>query len=183
MLSRRTLLVLAAGEVRAAGRPEPLSVKDLDGKRHEFAVAGKTTLVIFYSTICPISNEYNERIAQLHRDYTAKGAQVLILNANQNETVEEIRKHVRAAEFAFPVYLDARNVVADRLKAAVTPEAFVVDTTGVTRYHGAIDDSKNPARIHNHFVRDALDAVLAGKAVAKPEGKAFGCTIKRVRKS
>ncbi|MEO8026279.1 MAG: redoxin, partial [Bryobacteraceae bacterium] len=58
----------------------------------------------------------------------------------------------------------------------------VLDAHGVLRYHGAIDDSTNEARIKRQGLREALDALLAGKPVATPEIKAFGCVIKRVRK-
>ncbi|MBI4903157.1 MAG: redoxin domain-containing protein [Acidobacteria bacterium] len=182
-LTRRNACALLSLGALAASQPAALNLSDLSGKRHTFPVAGKTTVVVFYSTICPISNEYNERIARFHREYSLKGVQVLVANANQNEPKDQIEKHTRDAEFEFPVFIDSANAVADRLKASVTPEAFVLDSKGVVRYHGPIDDARNIARIKAHLLRDAVDAVLAGKPVARPEAKAFGCTIKRVRKT
>jgi hypothetical protein len=73
--------------------------------------------------------------------------------------------------------------VANRFDAQVTPENFVIDSAGVIRYHGSIDDSQNEARIRTRGLRLALDALLGGKPVPIPETKAFGCTIKRVRKT
>jgi hypothetical protein len=58
-----------------------------------------------------------------------------------------------------------------------------MDKDGVIRYHGYVDDSVTEARVHNHGLRLALDAVLAGKAVPVAETKAFGCTIKRRRRA
>src|SRR5205085_7144414 len=75
------------------------------------------------------------------------------------------------------------NVVADRFGATVTPESYVIDSSGTIRYHGQIDDSRNEARIRTPGLRMALDAVLAGKPVTVQETKAFGCTIKRVRQA
>jgi alkyl hydroperoxide reductase subunit AhpC len=86
------------------------------------------------------------------------------------------------ANFKFPVYKDADNVVADRFGAQVTPESFVIDKTGKIVYHGYIDDSRNASKVTDQGLRNALDAVLAGKTVAKAETKAFGCTLKRAKK-
>ena len=91
-------------------------------------------------------------------------------------------EHRQAHAFAFPVYKDAGNAVADRFGASVTPETFVIGSDGVVRYHGYIDDSLNAARIQNQGLRKALDAVLAGQPVSMGETKAFGCTIKRAKK-
>jgi len=94
-----------------------------------------------------------------------------------------VEEHARRAHFPFAVYVDSGNVVADRFGAQSTPEAFVIAGDGAIRYHGRIDDSQNPARVQHHSLRLAIDAVLAGREVAAPETKAFGCTIKRARKT
>jgi hypothetical protein len=105
------------------------------------------------------------------------------LNANQNETEAEIQDHARRVGFPFPVSKDVDNAMADRFGAQYTPESFVIDREGVVRYHGRIDDAQNPARVRQKSLRIAIDAVLAGREVAAPETKGFGCTIKRVRKA
>jgi hypothetical protein len=58
-----------------------------------------------------------------------------------------------------------------------------MDKAGTMRYHGSIDDSQEEARLQNQWLRKALDAQLAGQPVEKSQTKAFGCSIKRVRKS
>jgi hypothetical protein len=73
-------------------------------------------------------------------------------------------------------------VVADAYGAEVTPEIFVLDDKLTLRYHGRIDDSQKPAGVSANDLRDALNAMLAGKEIAKKETKAFGCSIKRVKK-
>ena len=79
--------------------------------------------------------------------------------------------------------LERGNAAADRFGATVTPESYVMDSTGTVRYHGQIDDSRNAARVRVRGLRMALDAVLDGKPVGIQETKAFGCSIKRVRGS
>ena len=140
-------------------------------------------VVLFISTICPVSNSYNLRMKNLYRDYAPKGVKFEFLNANQNETQAEVEEHARRAGFPFPVTKDVDNAMADRLGAQYTPESFVIDREGVVRYHGRIDDAQNPARVRQSSLRLAIDAVLAGREVAAPETKTFGCTIKRIRKA
>ncbi len=140
------------------------------------------TVVIFISTLCPVSNAYHDRYKQLTADFRDQPAQFVFINANDNETLAEVNDHMRAAELPFPVYKDWKNSVADKLGASMTPEAFVLNAKGEVLYHGAVDDSKNEARVKVTALRDAISSTLAGKPVAKKELKAFGCNIHRHRK-
>ncbi|MGI8991206.1 MAG: redoxin domain-containing protein [Bryobacteraceae bacterium] len=161
---------------------QDFTVQAPDGSPRSFsALKGETTVVIFLATRCPVSNAYNERMIQAYKDYSPKGVKFIFINANQNEPPAEVLEHAKRVGFSFPVYRDPGNAAADRFGAQATPETYVIDRSGAIRYHGAIDDSQNPARVHERGLRLALDAVLAGKEVANPETKAFGCTIKRVR--
>ena len=141
------------------------------------------TVVIFVSTECPISNDYNERMNALYRDYSGRNVQFLFLNANNNESAAKIQKHSADNDFAFKVLKDMGNEWADKLGATATPEAYVFDRSGTLVYHGYIDDSRNVPTVKVRALRDAIDSVLSGKPVARPETRAFGCTIKRVKKS
>jgi alkyl hydroperoxide reductase subunit AhpC len=94
-----------------------------------------------------------------------------------------VEQHAAEHKFSFKVYKDENNVVADRFGAQVTPEVFVIDKNGTIHYHGYIDDSRNAANIKTKGLRMALDSVLAGQPVERAETKAFGCTIKRVKKA
>ena len=140
------------------------------------------TVVVFISTVCPVSNSYNLRMKDIYQDYAPKGVKFEFLNANQSESQADVEDHARRVGFPFQVMKDANNLMADRLGAEYTPESFVIDREGAVRYHGRIDDAQNPARVRQNSLRLAIDAVLAGSDVPAPETKAFGCTIKRVRK-
>jgi len=149
-----------------------------------YTYAGKQgTLLIFVATKCPISNDYNQRMADLAREYTAKGFAVVGINPNRTEPADEVARHATENALGFTVLKDPDNRVADYLGASVTPEAFLFDTGWVLRYHGRIDDSRNPANISSTDLRVALDAMAAGKPIEIAETKAFGCTIKRVPRS
>ncbi len=96
--------------------------------------------------------------------------------------MEEIRQHAQKHGFQFPVLKDPENVIADKFNAQVTPEIFVLNSTFDVLYHGRIDDSQRENEVKTQDVRQTLDEILAGKPVSKPVTKAFGCTIKRVKK-
>jgi peroxiredoxin len=174
-----------APQITIGAKVANLPLAKLDGQATQlYNLAGeKGTLLIFIAVQCPISNAYNERMAELARDYTARGFAVLGVNPNRTEPADAVARHARENGLNFPIVKDPENRVADYLGASFTPETYLFDANWVLRYHGRIDDSRNPAGITRRDLRAALDAVAAGKPVGVAETKAFGCTIKRVPKS
>jgi peroxiredoxin len=126
----------------------------------------KGAVLIFLSARCPYVAQARQPIAELAKQYGAT-FKFAGLNANQNEPADEIKTDA-AASFAFPMLRDEGSKVADLYGAERTPEVFVVDPAGKLRYHGSVAD-----------LGAALAELGAGKPIAKPESKAFGCTIKR----
>ena len=181
---------VAPASVAADAKPAALAVgavapdftlPDADGKQHSLASlkGSKGTVLIFVATKCPVSNAYNERMAKLAADYRAKGVNVVGINSNATEPAAEVKTHAAEKGLAFTILKDAGNQIADRLDAQVTPEAYLLDASGKLVYHGRIDNSRNGDAITSSELREALDAMLAGKPVEKTEVKAFGCSIKR----
>jgi peroxiredoxin len=176
--------ILGAQEFKLGSRVSDFQVRDLDGKAVAFSsLKGPITVVTFVATQCPVSNSYNQRMSDLYKDYSAKNVKFIFVNANRSEPASEVREHAKRVGFPFPVYKDPDNILADRFEAQVTPENFVIDSSGVIRYHGAIDDNMNESRVRTRTLRAALDALLAGSPLPSTETKAFGCTIKRVRRA
>jgi peroxiredoxin len=176
--------ILCAQEFKVGSQVSDFQVRDLDGKAVAFSsLKGPITVVTFIATQCPVSNSYNQRMSELYKDYSQKNVKFIFVNANRSEPASEVRDHAKRVGFPFAVYKDPDNVLADRFDAQVTPESFVIDSSGVIRYHGSIDDSMNESRVHTRRLSAALDALLGGKAVPSTETKAFGCTIKRVHKT
>ncbi|PYS93064.1 MAG: hypothetical protein DMF64_06570 [Acidobacteria bacterium] len=175
---------------RAADEPAPaiigmmiedFTLPDPNGQAHTLAsLKGKHgTVLIFIATRCPVSNGYNERMEKLAQDYAAHGVSVIGINANSTEPASEVKSHAAEKHLTFAILKDNGNKIADRLGAAHTPEAFLLDASNKLVYHGRIDNSLNPANVSANDLRDAIDAILAGKPIAKTEAKAFGCSIKR----
>jgi len=160
---------------------EDFTLPDASGHQRSLkSLAGKNgTVLLFIAVQCPVSNAYNERMEKLAADYKAKGIAVIGINSNVKEDAEAVKAHAADNKLTFPILKDPGNKIADKLGATVTPEAYFIDAGNKLLYHGRIDNSRNAAQIETSDLRNALDAALAGKAIEKPEAKAFGCTIKR----
>ncbi|HYN84543.1 MAG TPA: thioredoxin family protein [Pyrinomonadaceae bacterium] len=171
----------ASSPVAIGATVSDFTLPDAAGRDHALSLVKgpKGTVIIFVSTKCPVSNAYNERMRKLAEEYRAKGVNVIGVNANAPETPDEIKSHAAEQKLSFLILKDAGNKIADRLGASVTPEAFVLDAAGRLVYRGRIDNSRNGDSITNQELRDAIEAVIAGKPVEKPEVRAFGCSIKR----
>jgi peroxiredoxin len=186
---RQAVHVLAAGLLIASllqasdkKTVENFTLSDVNGTQHSLSDyrPSKAIVLMFIATRCPVSNAYNDRMVKLSEEYSARGISFIGINSNKQENAEEIRQHAKEHGFAFPILKDWNNVIADRLGASVTPEIFVLNSKFQVLYHGRIDDSRREAGVQSNDLRNALDAVLAGKEIPLTETKAFGCTIKRV---
>jgi len=165
----------------AIGQPAPdFALKDTSGKAHALKdYRGQIVIVGFIATQCPISNAYNERMRAIAEEYKARKVAFLGINSNSTEPVKEIREHAAQNNLRFTILKDDGNKVADIYGAERTPEMYVIDEKGVLRYHGRIDNSQELPRVNRKDLREALNEMLAGKAVGVTEAKAFGCAIKR----
>ncbi len=161
--------------------PAPeFSLQDLKGRTHSLAdYRGRIAVVTFLSAKCPVSNDYNSRIQTVVKEYGHRGVAFIAINASSDEAGELIRKHAETNGFTFPILKDITGEVAGSYGAVRTPEVYVIDAKGMLRYHGRIDNSREPARVRRRDLNNALDELLAGKAVSVPETNAFGCLIVR----
>ena len=150
------------------------SLNDLKGKNG--------TVLVFLSAQCPVVKAYTERINQFAGDYQAKGVNIVGINSNSTETVDFIKTVASERNHTFPILIDKGNVLADKLGASYTPEVYFFNAENELVYHGRIDNDRNGTNVTESNLRDALDAILNGKAVAKAEAKGFGCSIKRAEK-
>jgi len=169
-------------QVSVGEKVADFSLPDTQGQPHSLAsLRGNAgTLLIFISTRCPVSNNYNERMEALHRDYSARGIRVVGINPNRTEPVEEVRRHAQEKGLTFTILKDEGNRIADYFGASVTPEAYLLDTEDVLRYHGRLDADQHEPALNANELRSALDTFLGGGVLAETGKKAFGCTIKRV---
>jgi peroxiredoxin len=157
------------------------TLPDTDGKERSLtSLKGKNgTVLIFIAVQCPVSNAYNERMEKLAQDYKARGISVVGINSNTGETSDAVKAHATSHKMTFVILKDTGNKIADSFGAMKTPEAYFLDANNKLVYHGRIDNNRDIAQVASSELREALDAALAGKPVAKTEAAAFGCSIKR----
>jgi len=177
------ILIAIAPSLRAqehAAPPIPsFSVLDMRGRSQTYnSLRGEVTVVIFFSTRCPMSNAFNYRRNVLYHDYQ-KRVRFIVVDSNSNESLDEVRTYAQDAGFDFPVYHDVDNKAADSLGVQSTTETLVLDAAGAIRYRGYIEDAPNPERTTKQGLRLAIDAVLAGIPVETPQTRAVGCAIRR----
>jgi alkyl hydroperoxide reductase subunit AhpC len=140
--------------------------------------ASRATAVFFVSAACPMSAAYGARFAKLHKGYSDREVRLILVNSNQNESDAEVDEQRKASSLPFPVYRDPNGQLAELLQAYATPTAVVLDRSGTVRYFGSFDDARDPTRVTKQYVKLAIDAVLAGKAVELPRTRVMGCFIK-----
>jgi hypothetical protein len=159
-------------------------VRDINGHPiRPFRVEEKAQVLFFLSAECPISRFYAQEIQRICREYGAHGVRCGLVYEDLPVNDSAIRKHLD--EFGYreiPAMTDGTGKIATQVNATVTPEAVVIDKSARIRYRGRIDnfyaDLGRPRRAATvHDLRDALDAVVAGRVVAHPETTATGCFI------
>ena len=61
-----------------------------------------------------------------------------------------------------------------------TPELYVLCPKQTLVYHGAIDDNaKDADDVEKTYLKDAMDALIAGREIEVETTKALGCGIKK----
>ncbi len=165
--------------------PEFRELLGTDGNRYSLnSFDGKKILVIIFScNHCPYVVAYEDRMIALQRDYGPKGVQVVAINSNDataypEDSYPKMVERAREKGFNFPYLRDEDQKVVSAYGAVCTPHVFVFDGERKLRYRGRIDDSKVPMNVSTHDLRNALDDLLAERALRRPETKPFGCSIK-----
>ena len=139
---------------------------------------GRIVVVNFWSADCPHAERFDTDITTWLAQWGDDVALISIAS-NANETDAQINGIARKR--GIPVVLrDADQTVAERYRAQTTPHAFVIDRQGVLRYRGAVDDVAFRQRVPTKFyLKDAVEALLAGRLPETTEVQPFGCTIVR----
>ena len=158
----------------------------------DFAAA-KALVVIFTCNHCPTAQYYEERIKQIAAEYKSKGVALVAIMPNDPKSVRldelgwtdlsdsfaEMKLRAKERGYNFPYLYDGDTEAVSRAYGPVaTPHTFVFDAERKLRYAGAIDDSERVQHVKQHYLRDALEALLAGKAPPASQTKVVGCSTK-----
>ncbi len=171
------------------------SLPGVDGKTYslkDFSNA-KVMAIVFTCNHCPTAQAYEDRLIQLAKDYQDKGVAVVAVSPNDpqairldelgytdmNDTFEEMKVRAKQMQYPFPYLYDGETQAMSAAYGPVaTPHAFVFGQDRTLRYVGRLDASEKPGTAQAEDIRAAIDALLAGKAVAEPTTKTFGCSVK-----
>jgi peroxiredoxin len=154
---------------------------DTAGTTHSLrAYSGKIVALFFWSFKCPVSLFYNDRLNGLRDKYRNSEVVVLGVDSAANESSAEIIANIEHSKITAPILLDLEGNLAEKVGATQTPSVFVIDGNRILRYRGALDNNrKEDEKGRIAYVEDAIDALIAGRAVPTSETRPFGCSIRR----
>ena len=166
----------------APGDPAPtLELEGVDGGVHALDdYRGQPVAVVFSCCHCPYVVAWEDRLNDIAREYAGRAGLVAV-NSNAGylgDSFEDMKERAREKGFAFPFVYDETQQVADAYSAARTPEVFLFDAEHRLVYHGAPDSDHTDPDHAAPYLRQALEATLAGGEPERAETPPVGCTIK-----
>lgn len=157
----------------------------VDGRNHTLDEYADATILVLVQSCnhCPYVLAWEGRIDALAREYAERGVRFVAVNSNDAEaypadSFDAMVEHARDAGYSFDYLYDESQEVARALGSERTPEAFVFDADRRLVYHGAVDDNREEADVTTSYLRDALDAALAGETPPVDDTPLVGCTVK-----
>ncbi|HUR39251.1 MAG TPA: redoxin domain-containing protein, partial [Planctomycetota bacterium] len=195
-------LATAASPQEEALKPLPIGsaapdfrLPGVDGKTYTLAdfKDAKILVVLFTSNHCPTAQAYEERVKKIVDDYKPKGVALVGIQPNSakglrldelgytelGDSFEDMKVRAKEKGFNFPYIDDGETqTTAKAYGCKATPHVFVFDADRKLRYAGRIDDSERPEYVKVQDLRNALDAMVAGREVEVKTTPAFGCSTK-----
>jgi peroxiredoxin len=163
----------------------PFRLRGVDGEERTLAsYRGAALLALVQScNHCPYVLAWEDRLSELAQAYADRGVRIAAFNSNDASRYPEDsfeRMVARSAQksFGFDYLHDPGQELARALGSQRTPEVFLFDRGRRLVYHGAVDDNRDGSAVSCHYLRDALEAALAGQPPPVAETAAVGCSVK-----
>ena len=165
------------------------SLKNVDGKMVSLSdyADQKGVIVVFTCNPCPFAKAYEQRVIQMHNDFSELGFPVVAINPNDDQvspedTFEKMKERSTSREYPFPYLKDESQEIYKAYGATRTPHIYLLTNDGGkfrVAYIGAIDDNAmNAMAVTKTYVKDAILALQSGNKPSPASTKAIGCTIK-----
>ena len=173
-------------KLKTGERAPPFDLPNVDGRRvqlHDFA-GSKALVVAFWCNHCPYVKAYEARFVQWADEARKRGVGVVAINSNDEknypeDSFENMVKRAKERGYNFPYLHDRTQTVADLYGAQCTPHFLVFDAQLRLAYQGRFDDDKDhPDRVKERYLPDVVDALVEGRAPARDQTWAIGCSIK-----
>ena len=181
------LLAFPAGAEKAAPGFEALDSKGKTVRLSDFA--GKTVVLEWTSRSCPfVRAQYDSGVMQELQRWATKQGVVWLSVISTHPTRRDYmppevadKMHRERGGASTALLMDPDGKMGHAYGAVVTPHMYVIAPDGKLAYAGALGDrptmDAQEARGAKSFVRAALQDVSAGRKVATPQTRPFGCTI------
>jgi peroxiredoxin len=159
----------------------------VDDKEHSLDDLKDREIVVLFFTCnsCEYAVEYENRIIAIAKKYAGEKTRVAFVGVNVNKIEEDSLENMKAKaeKKAFPfVYLfDASQKIARDYDATTTPEFYVLNKERKIVYMGSLDDNSDASKAKTNYLREAIDATLAGKSPATTETVPIGCLVRYER--
>ena len=155
-------------------------VRDVEDEATSIAAAD-WKVIFFLGAECPLARLYGQRLSRLAAQFSSSGVRVLGVSSNPQDSVDDIHRYISDLEATFPIIKDGDQKWARQFGATRTAEVFVLDADDQICYQGRIDDQYVPgisrAAPQQHDLRDALSALIAGRAPTVAKTPPVGCRI------
>ena len=189
MIALMSILMASAQGYKVGDEAMNFKLKNIDGQMISLAdySSEKGVVVIFTCNHCPFSVAYEDRIIALDQKYKKLGYPVVAINPNDpisfpEDSFENMKVRAQEKGFTFPYLFDETQEIYPVYGATKTPHVYLLnneDGKFMVAYIGAIDNnSKDEASVDQHYLTDAIDALLAGEKPKPNLTKAVGCSIK-----
>ena len=185
-----TAVVFAASIFGASlnkAMPPRFTLEDTVGSTHTDAEwKGAGVVLFFLTTDCPISNGYVPEMNRIAKEYGSRGVRFYGVMTDTSVPLADLRKHVKDFAYSFPVLIDPTQILVKYTNADTNPESAVISAKSGLVYLGRIDNRVEGFGLARpeatqHELKDALDATLNGKPLAKTFATPIGCSIVRVK--
>jgi peroxiredoxin len=169
------------------GSPAPdFHLPGIDGKTYSLAdfKNSKFLIVVFSCNHCPYVIGSEDRMIKFYNDYSSKGVAMVAINSNETkehpgDSFDNMINHAKEKGLKWPYLHDEKQDVALAYGALRTPHYYVFDQERKLRYTGRMDDNpRTPGAEKTHELRDAMDALLAGKKPPVELTNPIGCNVK-----
>ncbi|MBI5283387.1 MAG: redoxin domain-containing protein [Candidatus Solibacter usitatus] len=180
----------------AIGSAAPdFALPGIDGKTHKLAdyAGSKVLAIVFTCNHCPTAQLYEGRLKKMVEDYRGKSFTLVAIEPNDpdavrlnelgytdvSDSLEEMKIRAEHRKFNFPYLYDGETQAVSRAYGPkATPHIFIFDAERKLRYEGRVDNSQRESLVKTQDARNAIDALLAGRAVEVAHTGVFGCSTK-----
>ncbi|HET6642226.1 MAG TPA: thioredoxin family protein [Gaiellaceae bacterium] len=157
----------------------------VDGRDHSLDdyVEIPVLAIVWSCNHCPYVQGWEARMKAIQRDYGDRGFRLVAISSNDAashpaDSFDEMKARAESQDFNFDYLYDEDQSVARRYGPERTPEVFLFDADRRLVYHGAIDDNRDEDAVGQHYLRDAIEALLEGREPPARETPPVGCTVK-----